>query len=79
MSHLVERADHSHAKVSLVQRRWSASMRLPLELVVEVGNRVGNTKHLQLGQRLRMYNLLIMEGNRTYYLCNKDIWALSAI
>ena len=41
MSHLVERADHSHAKVSLVQRRWSASMRLPLELVVEVGNRVG--------------------------------------
>ena len=44
MSHLVGRADHGHVKVSLVQRRWSASMRLPLELLVEVGNRVGEDR-----------------------------------
>ena len=42
--HLVGRADHGHANVSLVQRRWSALMRLPLELLVEVGDRVGEDR-----------------------------------
>ena len=44
MAHLVDRADDGHAKGSLVQRRWGASMRLHLELLEEEGDRVGEDR-----------------------------------